>query len=113
MGLDYGLACAWHDRIIFCRIPAIFKSSNLEPQASRSQASRQFRLPGQIRSAHAFDLKLHGLEAEFCAIRCPGCLIVAMGFFLKLGVPSWGPYNKDHSILGSILGSSNFGQLPY
>ena len=24
-----------------------------------------------------------------------------------------GPYNKDYSILGSILGSLNFGKLPY
>ena len=27
------------------------------------------------------------------------------GGFPKLGVPFWGPYNKDYSILGSILGS--------
>ena len=32
--------------------------------------------------------------------------------FLKLGVPFWGPHNKDHNILGSILGSPNFGKLP-
>ena len=25
--------------------------------------------------------------------------------FLKLGVPLWGPHNKDYSTLGSILGS--------
>ena len=24
----------------------------------------------------------------------------------------WGPHNKDHSILGSMLGSSCFGKLP-
>ena len=24
-----------------------------------------------------------------------------------------GPYNKDYSILGSILGSPHFGKLPY
>ena len=24
-----------------------------------------------------------------------------------------GPYNKDYSILGSILGSPDFGKLPY
>ena len=26
------------------------------------------------------------------------------GSFPKLGYPYWGPYNKDYSILGSILG---------
>ena len=31
----------------------------------------------------------------------------------KLGVPFWGPYNKDYSILGSIMGSPYFGKLPY
>ena len=34
------------------------------------------------------------------------------GSFPKLGVPFWGPYNKDYSILGSILGSSYLGKLP-
>ena len=33
--------------------------------------------------------------------------------FPKLGVPYWGPHNKDYSILGSILGSPYFGKLPY
>ena len=37
-----------------------------------------------------------------------------MGGFLKLGVPYWGgPYNKDYSILGFIVGSHYFGKLPY
>ena len=36
-----------------------------------------------------------------------------MGGFLKLGVPFAGPYNKDYSILGSILGSPYFGKLPH
>ena len=38
-----------------------------------------------------------------------------MGGFSKLGVPYLfgSPYNKDYSILGSILGSPNFGKLPY
>ena len=35
------------------------------------------------------------------------------GDFPKLGVPFWGPNNKDYSILGSILGSLYFGKLPY
>ena len=35
------------------------------------------------------------------------------GGFPKLGVPFWGPYNKDYSISGSILGSSYLGNLPY
>ena len=30
----------------------------------------------------------------------------------KLGVPFWGSYNKDSSILGSILGSPYLGKLP-
>ena len=35
-----------------------------------------------------------------------------MGVF-KLAVPfNRGPYNKDYSILGSILGSPYFGKLP-
>ena len=35
--------------------------------------------------------------------------------FPKLGVPFWGPYNKDYSILVSILvlGSPYFGKLPF
>ena len=36
----------------------------------------------------------------------------ACGGFLKLGVPFWGPHNKDYSILGSILGSAYLGKLP-
>ena len=34
------------------------------------------------------------------------------GGFPKLGYPFGGPYNKDYSILGSILGSPYFGKLP-
>ena len=39
-------------------------------------------------------------------------------FFIKMGFPNkgylfGGPYNKDCSILGSILGSPHFGKLPY
>ena len=33
--------------------------------------------------------------------------------FPKLGVPFGGPNNKDHNILGSILGSPYFGKLPF
>ena len=33
------------------------------------------------------------------------------GGFPKLGVPFGGPYNKDYSIWGSLLGSPYFGQL--
>ena len=37
-----------------------------------------------------------------------------LGFFLpKLGVPSWGPHNKDYGMLGSMLGSPYLGKLPY
>ena len=39
------------------------------------------------------------------------------GSFPKLGVPFGGPYDscydKDYRILGSILGSPNFGKLPH
>ena len=36
------------------------------------------------------------------------------GGFPKLGVPFWGgPFIKDDSILGSMLGSPSFGKLPY
>ena len=34
------------------------------------------------------------------------------GGFPKLGVPIWGPNNKDYGILGSILGYLYFGKLP-
>ena len=34
------------------------------------------------------------------------------GGFPKLGYLFRGPYNKDHSILGSILGFPNSGKLP-
>ena len=30
-----------------------------------------------------------------------------------MGIPFWGPHNEDYSILGSILGSSYIGKLPY
>ena len=38
-----------------------------------------------------------------------------MGSSPKLGVPFWGPHNKDDNILGSILGSPYLGKLilPY
>ena len=41
-------------------------------------------------------------------------LVVPIGGFPKLGVPFWGPYTKDYSILGSKLGSPILGnyQLP-
>ena len=35
------------------------------------------------------------------------------GDVLKLGVPFGGPYKKDYSIMGSILGSPYLGKLPY
>ena len=35
------------------------------------------------------------------------------GGFPRLGVPFWGPHNKDYRLLGSILGSHYFGKLPY
>ena len=35
------------------------------------------------------------------------------GSFPKLGIPFWGPHNKDYSIFGSILGSPDFGKLPF
>ena len=31
--------------------------------------------------------------------------------FPKLGVPFWGPHNKDYSVLVSILEYPNFGKL--
>ena len=31
----------------------------------------------------------------------------------KLGLPFAGPYSKDYSILGSVLGSHYLGKLPY
>ena len=38
---------------------------------------------------------------------------IAKSEFLKIrGIFFGGPYNKDYSILGSILGSHNFGKLP-
>ena len=44
----------------------------------------------------------------------PGLVLgIVYGSFPKLGVPFWGPNNKDYSILGSILGSPYFGKLPY
>ena len=35
-----------------------------------------------------------------------------IGGFPKLGVPFGGPYNKDYSILGSVLGSPYSRKLP-
>ena len=35
------------------------------------------------------------------------------GFPEIRGTLFWGPYNKDYSICGSILGSPHFGKLPY
>ena len=40
-------------------------------------------------------------------------IIVIFGSFPKLGVPFWGVYNKDYRILGSIVGSPDFGKLPF
>ena len=39
--------------------------------------------------------------------------ILTYGGFPKLGLPFWGPNNKDHSIFGSILGSPYLGKPPY
>ena len=36
-----------------------------------------------------------------------------MGVSQNYGYLFGGPHNKDYSILGSILGSSYFGKLPY
>ena len=38
---------------------------------------------------------------------------IAVGFPKITGTFSGGPYNKDHSILGSTLGSPWLGELPY
>ena len=44
----------------------------------------------------------------------PPCVSTIYGGFPKLGgYPFGSPNNKDYSILGSILGSPNFGKLPY
>ena len=39
--------------------------------------------------------------------------MAAIWGFPKIKGTFWGPNNKDYSILGSILGSPNFGKLPY
>ena len=36
-----------------------------------------------------------------------------MGVSQNRGIPFGGPYKKDYSILGSILGSPYVGKLPY
>ena len=43
----------------------------------------------------------HIAAATVIIATCNGALC---GGFPKLGVPFWGPYNKDYRILGSILG---------
>ena len=45
--------------------------------------------------------KLKGSDYKATAVKLNGWT----GSFPKLGVPFWGPHNKDYSILGSILGS--------
>ena len=35
------------------------------------------------------------------------------GFPQKLAYPYGGPYNKEYTIVGSILGSSHFVELPF
>ena len=37
-------------------------------------------------------------------------LLELYGGFPTLGVPFWGPQNKDYSILGSTLGSTHFSE---
>ena len=44
--------------------------------------------------------------------RLPSGSYLSCGGFPKIGVPFWGPHNKDYNILGSILGSPHFGKLP-
>ena len=49
-------------------------------------------------------------------MRSPDSVMLAArrhGGFPKLGYHFGGPHNKDHSILGSILGSPYFGKLPH
>ena len=49
---------------------------------------------------------LLGAILWFIAVSC------GYGGFLKKGYHIGGPYSKDYSILGSILGSHYFGKLP-
>ena len=57
-------------------------------------------------------LNLHGSYSLKNSLYMPVPNLPTQGAFSKLGVPFWGPYNKDYSILGSILGCPNFGKLP-
>ena len=53
-------------------------------------------------------------SSSFRLSRCPISPARLYGGFPKLGGSLiGGPYNKDYSILGSILGSPHFGKLPY
>ena len=51
--------------------------------------------------------------SQSCQFKCRNLFGLLYGGFPKLGVPFWGPYNKDYSILGSRMGSPYFGKLPY
>ena len=39
--------------------------------------------------------------------------VILFGGLFKLGVPFWGPHNKDFDIFGSIFGSPYYGKLPF
>ena len=68
--------------------------------------------PSSRRGDGAIDAKHHDtLDPQPYALKPKPCSLY--GGFPKLEVPFWGPYNKDHTSLGSILGYPNFGKLPY
>ena len=49
------------------------------------------------------------VDAIFLPVLALGSCQNAFGGLLQLGVPLWGPHNKDYSIVGSILGFPCFG----
>ena len=75
-------------------------------------------LDGSGEQLDALDAALRLLQAAVAAAQPPHILLVTGGLgkvcggFPKLGVPFWGPYNENCSILGSILGSLYLGKLP-
>ena len=84
-----------------------------------SQMGRKAEAPGLMA---AFVLRLHnaprmGITKNWWSsfwMSFLVCTLKEVGNFPRLGVPFWGPYNEDYSILGSILGSPYYlGKLPY
>ena len=88
----------------------IDKSSGRQKVGTSISAGEGFTLWGLGLRVWSFGVWGLGFGFRVWALRNPESWNISMsphiplyGCFPKLGVPSWGPYNKDYNVWGSIL----------